>query len=480
MVKDTTQNPIEYFRLKAAETKSGASLSNMSRAIDSLARYAAGADIDFDSFDDAFLGEWVARQFFDGYFSKTIAYNISKIAALYNKAVAEGLAQPSAAFAEILAKVKGCGSIFDGKSHGDTFQKLRRMAMEDLSLMPSVLLAKDIIMFGLINGGMPLSRLASFKKDEYQGDDPCAKEIVSRYSRPKNKYLFPLNQSHLTPKQSLRTFSVLVGELLRRFGIKPTEDLDGMLADAWCDAAMSCGFSASDVAASVAYQRLMTPLTYFVSPSSISEGRIADIRGRVANALTENPARWFAMHLRPHVGFSELSARLKEKKIELEDIYYPMEEIYRRVGKRMVFETQPVIQWLVFFRSRVNELNALFAQIGDLAWGYRHSRDAKSPYAAIGNYEIRAYQLAIGTLSPATEMLPDEDVKFNAGDHLVVLGGLMDGRQAIFISEKKQPGDKPGGKTVYRVKLSGGTSANWIVDWDPRLVKKIPAPTPAQ
>ena len=99
--------------------------------------------------------------------------------------------------------------------------------------------------------------------------------------------------------------------------------------------------------------------------------------------------------------------------------------------------------------------------------------DYKSPYAIISDKEIRYYQESIGTLSPATQILRDDEVEFNEGDYLVVLGGALNGRLATFVSTKKVKNESAGERIVYRVKLAGGTNANWIVERDPNLVRKI-------
>lgn len=152
-----------------------------------------------------------------------------------------------------------------------------------------------------------------------------------------------------------------------------------------------------------------------------------------------------------------------------------MEEIVSKVGRKKVFETRPVISWLIFFREKVTRLDMLFNEIGDLAWGYRYNSDFSSPYAPISDKEIADYQNALGTLSPDTPILSDNEVKLSKGDYLIVLGGAMDGRHGIFISEKRAQDGAGQGRIIYRIKLAGGQNANWIVDRDPRLVKKISA-----
>ena len=465
-------NPIEFFRLKSAETSSKSSAGNMTRAIDSLARMVGGADLTFDSFDIALLSEWVARQFYEGYYAMTVAYNVSKIAALYNKAVEEGLATSTDAFSEIVAKIKNVSDQFDGINHSEAFRRIQSVFRADYTTNANRQLAKDIIMFGILNGGMTLEQIGSFKKDDYTGDDENIAAIVEKYAKPKNKYLFPLHQAHATTKRLLFMVETLISSVLKPYGIDVSRDPNYILVNLWSDLAMNCGASSSEIAACISHTGASNAITFCAVPSEISPERISDIRRQVAKAITDNPVHWYAMHLRPHVDFKDLTDRLKDKNITLDEIFYPMEEIFHKVGKKKIFENRPIISWLVFYRMRVTQLNKLFHEIGDIAWGYRYQRDTTSPYAIISDTEIREYQNAIGSLSPGTKMIPDEEVKFNPGDYLVILGGPMNGRHGVFIAEKKEKGEASG-RVVFRISLTGGNNINWEVNWDPRLVKKI-------
>jgi len=469
---DMRHNPVDFFRLKSTESKSPASVGNMTRAVDSLARFAGGADLSFDDLDVDFLGEWAARQFYEGYYAKTVAYNISKIAALYNKAVEEGQALPNDAFPTILAKINAASSRFDGINHAGVFRCLQTICRADCTADSDRQLAKDIILFGIFNGGMTLQQIAAFKKDEYAGENPQIAKIIERYARPKNKYLFPLHQARTTPKKLMRSMQASVGALLESSGMRPVRATDTILADLWCDVAMNCGAAASEIAACVSGTGACNALTFCIAPSEIGPDRISEIRGQVIEALTDNPVRWYAMHLRRNTKFKDLTDRLKEKNIVLDEIFYPMQEIFHKVGKKKFFENSPVISWLVFFRTRATQLNRLFHEIGDIAWGYRYLRDVRSPYAVISDREIRDYQHAIGVLGPGTKMLSDDQVQFNNGDYLVILGGPMNGRHGVFIAEKKGRGDASG-RGIFRISLVGGNNVNWEVNWDSRLVKKI-------
>lgn len=469
------QNPIDFFRLKASESISETNRINLLRAIDLLSKFTGGAELDFESFDEGLVGEWVSRLLFTGYTPKTISNNVlKKIATLYNKAVEVGLAKHTDVFRLFQNRLNDVAFpelnvAIDSKA----FSKLQEIIRTDVHSNPRRQLAKDVLLFSIYMGGLSFEEIAGFKKDDYKGDTAPVLEIIKRYSKPKNKYLFPLKQSRYTPKQINRVIEFLFLEALGTSGLKLSSNPTDTSVDIWTLTAMGCGIPASDIAACIAPNNRRKAITAFVSPSEITEDKISEIRTYVVTTLTNNPLRWYAMHLRRHVDYTMLTSRMKERGIMPDGIYYPMEEILHKVGRKKVFETRPVISWLLFFRERVTRLNHLYNEIGDLAWGYRCTNDVKSPYAVISNEEIRRYQTALGTLTPDTSILPDEAVKFNEGDHLVILGGAMDGRHAVFVSEKHLPKNSDGNKIIFRVLLGGGKNANWIVDWDPRLVRKI-------
>lgn len=472
---DRPINPIEFFRVRSESAASETNRINLLRAVDSLSKFIGGTEINFDSFDETMIGEWISRMIFQGYTPKTIYNNIlKKIATLYNKAVEEGLAKPTDVFRKFHATLNNVApENINATVDRKTFNKIQKIIHTDYPTNTKKQLAKDLLLFAVYMGGMGFDEIINFKKDSCNGKNDSLIEIAARYSKPRNRYLFPLKQSQLTPRKMYRILELMFFEALDGTGLKLSPEPSNTSFDLWTCVAMSCGISPSEIAGCLPPQNRKNLITAFVEPAALTESRISEIRNQVVATLTNNPVRWYAMHLRRHVDYDTLTSRLREKNIVLEKIYYPMEEIFHKIGRKKVFETRPVISWLLFFRERVTKLNALYDEIGDLAWGYRYTNDLKSQYAVITDNEIESYQNALGTLTSDTEIIPDEAVKFNEGDCLVILGGAMNGRHAIFISEKTQTKNGNHKKIVFRVKLGGDKNANWIVDWDPRLVRKI-------
>ena len=471
---DKTVRPLDFFRAKADDSANELTKENLLRAVNALGAFVGGADIDFDSFDNAMIGEWVSHLLFQGYTPATVSNNfLKRLATLYNKAVDADLAKPTDVFRTFRSLMdSGRADELCRSVDPDAFGKLQELIRSDYRNTPAMSLAKDMLLFAVYMGGMALDDIARFRKDDYKGDDKNILEIVGRYSRPRNSYLFPLDQIHSTPRQLRRRVGILMGKILGLKGLNESADPLYTTFDLWANAAMKCGHSASDIAACLGSRHTDCALTAFVGPSDLSEEDVSRIRSSVSMTLAHNPEQWYAMHLRRHTDLEDVTGRLGDNGITLGKTYYPMEEIVRKVGHRKVFENRPVISWLVFFRSRRTELDGIYSVVGDLAWGYRISRSIGSSYAAVSDTEVRNFQEAIGTLGPDTQILRDDEADLKEGDLVVILGGAMDGQRGEFVTSKRL-NDGDGGRIVYRIRLSGGTSASWTVDRDPRLVRKI-------
>lgn len=468
---------IDYLRVKSEEYQNQRTVVASRKALDSFIRYIGGCNLGPDDINDSLLSEWAAFLLYDGYSIHTISFYLKRLSALYTLAVREDKATPTQAFAKVQTQLQAIR--IDEKnliSGHDTFHKLRKIIRTDYSGIPDKQLAKDMLMLALACGGLTVGELVSYRKDDYRGDDPKILEIVAQYARPKNKYLFPLDHSSKNLTQLSRTVLLLMQTLLSDVGLNFSDTASNTTIDLWSRAAINCGFPMSDIVACIGQRKEVNLLTAFVRPSSIGPDWIGHIREQVFEALVDNPVHWYVMRFRPRVTYEMITARLKEKNITLQDVYYPMEEILRKVGQRKVFESRPVISWLMFFRERVSELNNLYHHIGDLAWGYRRSRDRNSPYAVISNSEIVEYQRAIGAFSLSSEVPAEDDIQLQPGDRLVVIGGFLNGRPATFdsiVERKSCNGSESSGRTVYRILLDGGKFKDWVVEQDSRLVRKI-------
>lgn len=462
---------IEFFKVKSQEAYSQKTKENLQYAINALIEFVGDSHIDHTIFTESMVGEWVSRLLFQGYSPKTISNNILKrIATLYNKAAEDGLAQPTGVFKTAQNRLNNIDCSTDA-ADSNIFGKVQELIRRDYSSNPILQLAKDILLFSIFKGGMSFEEIANYNKDEYKGDNKAILEIVNRYSKPKNKYLFPLNRTNATAKRLVRHIQQLLEKVLKNHGLIYSSTPTDITFRLWAYLAMNCGVSASDVSACIAPRNKNIPVTAFAVPSELTENQIIEIRNKVETTLNHNPQHWYAMHLRPRVKYKNLTDRLTERNISLDDIYYPIEDIFRKVGKKKIFESQPVISWLVFFRTRATVLNRLYKEIGDLAWGYRYLPDYKSPYAVIPDAHIAEYQLAVGNFVDAVNAHPDGQFRLTPGDKVEIIGGQFKGHFAIFEKEihTHTRNNRSISQMTYRLRLAGIDNFTWTIHLDPRL-----------
>lgn len=463
---------LDYFRTKINESESSKSALNLRKAVDSFARFICGNDLEFADIGEVLLGEWVSKLLYEGYTVKTVSYYVKLVASLYNKAVKDGLAGANDSFSILQSNLNASKSLrFDGMIDSGSFEKVQAIARMDVSACPDRQLAKDILLFAIYMGGLTFTEISNYTKEDYKGDRAEIQDIISRNSKPRNKYLFPLHQSQTTQAKINRRISTMLSDLFKRVDLNMATVSNDTPRQLWCILAMRSGISASDIAGYVAPYTATSPISAFAVPSNIDESKKESIKVHVTEALSCNPVCWYAMQFRRGVTFEAVKERMDNEGLKVVELFYPMEEITRKIGKKMVTENKPVISGVLFFRQRVTELGKLYARIGDLAWGYRRTRDMRSPYAVISQAEISRYQETIGTFSSSTELRPVGTFPLSEGDRLVIIGGMLSGYPATYIGETKT--GKETGRTVYRMLLPGDNKCEWIVENDPRLVKKI-------
>lgn len=476
MLQNDLVYAVDWFRAKIEKTQNQAVKINQQQAVDSFNKFMGGTPIVFDDINENLLSEWVSWLFYKGYSHGTVLTYIGRLSALYGKAVKDGVAVDNSCFSSIKKKLNSASpASLDINSGSDCFKKLRQLVLKDCSKSATCQLAKDIMLFSIYNGGLTFEKLAKYKKDDYQGNDKAVVEIVERYSKPKNKYLFPLKQSEKTPNQLNQTISSLFMKALKMVNINLSEYTATTTIDLWAVVAMHCGISATDIVSCIGDVNGVNPFFSFAVKKEIPPERKTEIRSRITQSLTKNPEYWYAMQFRPRVNYDMVNNRLKAAGIFFKKSFYPMEEIVCRIGKKMKRELKPVMPGLLFFKSKATELPEIFFQIGDIAWGYRYTRCISSPYAVITQDAIDRYQKAVGKFVDGMDSFPDGNIQIEPGDKVEITGGNFIGYPAIFEKEIRdiQKDSHTVKRITYRLRLNGYNNISWVADIDSRLVTKI-------
>ena len=460
---DNSVEASEYFRVKINESASEATAANHKKAVSAFVNFLGNEKVSFDSFTEPTLTDWAIWLIESGYTLTTAIHYLKYLSALYGKAVADGAACANPAFSNVLQHLRRLPAKEQRTSDRRILKKVQAMIRAAESADRSTL-ANDVAVFAILAGGLSPEQIARYRKDDYTGDNPVLKAIIARHSRPRNKYLFPLRQSERTPRQMSES---LHGISASAFG---TTDAPSA-ADIWSMAAYDCGIPAPEILACTGEAPAHNPVYALVHPAQLDAAAKERILARVAEALTSNPVQWHAMQFRPGVSYDSVMHRIAmaANEFTLAETYYPCSEIARRTGKKLVCRTRPVIPGLLFFKMRRSDVPVMFLHIGDLAWGYHTTGARTSPYAVISQTEIDILQQTIGIFTPDTEVYPAGTIPLAANDKVVVIGGDFIGKPGILDSLKKDSD----GAIVCRLRLPGGNSIEWLVDSDPRMVRKI-------
>lgn len=412
-----------------------------------------------DSLSDAALAtRWIIAMGAGGTSVRTAALYLSVLSGLYTSAVKEGLAAPSPLFKQLKQSLKDVGeSVWQGaltSAQLDRFISMVTAAASRRGASPA-----EVRTFELLREG--------------------------RFVNEK-----------------------IAGSLHRRLLLARLPwygDAATTLRSYWCAAALRQGAdpeailaAAGEVPAALPYLALVKNAEMDDDTEKANDTELPDdpekanadsapatsaLTARVAQAFTLPGKRWYVMRLRPRVSFDELTRRLGLLNAPLArpHIFYPHEEIVRRIGRRRVADSRPLLPDIVFFRSLPADVTPLFRQIGDIAWCYRNGSDAGATYAAIPDAEFEQFQLTIGHFTPDYRVEPLGTIPLQPADRVVIVGGLFRGLSATVAAV--QPGAPASenaasesvpthkGTTIYRLEILGAAGIEWSVDLDARLLR---------
>lgn len=455
-------------RLEAAK-HTGTSAPAYTKALDALQAYFnstdSSAEAEFPSTRTA--ADWLVHMHLRGLSPKTIRFYLDIAASLHSAAAKSGRTPATSVFKTLKAKLRlvptAASMPFDAEA---AFQRLATLTRAAHNHTGEHAIAVDIVLGSILLGLAPLGTVAATKTDQTDALGPQWADIAARHASHRRKYIFPLGQPDLTPRQLARKTDAIVAHLLSSQGITPSADPADTLAAIWAHAALRCGATGSQIIAILGNAPTAQPLLTLCTPAPVPAGQKQKLIAQVAQLFTANPLRWYAMRLRPHTSFGHLTQRLHTLQATgspVPETFYPCDEIRRRTrAGRLATEQRPVLPDIVFFRTRLTQIQPLFAHIGDLAWCYTTGTGTYAPMAAA---QFAAFQRAIAHFTPDYEVAPGGTLPLRPGDQIIVLGGPLAGLHGTLLAT-------PG--TLYRVHLFG---PNHTIEWrlrDPRLLAPNP------
>lgn len=481
---------LDFFRSTATNNPN----ASYKKAITSFLTFVNARNL--SPLDEDVYAEWLINLLINDLSLKTAAHYLDIIAAVAAKAKDQGLLSD-----EIPAKLRTLKSELKTKGEtlwkkpidNDRLQTLLNLFKSANRQTGDMSVATDLLLLSLLLGGRnPFTIAKTLTKDELTvleeektvGVRDLIGEIRRRHESPRRKYLFNFDQSRKTPRQVDIEVKRILSEFARSRNLPADTDL-GRLPE---NLRILIALSASNLSASSvvkALGRVPEDLSILSLLAPLPDTDIADLDTPVAETLLDNPRRWFAMRLRPHVTMKELESRLETIKTETplpDELFYPHEEIAKKVGKKLIFKQKPFINEVVFFRNRRTDILPLFSRIGDLAWCYTVSGRPGSPYAAISTAEFTRFQTTIGHFTRDIEPLPLGTLTPLPGEPVILLSGPFAGRQATVESvTEPKPNTNPGpdrdpspNTILYRLTITADNGIEWRITAPARQISPAP------
>lgn len=451
-----------YFREKLSGMKSPTAVAYR-KAAASLDSFLLDNNLGFSNPSAALLADWYMHMLLSGLSMKTASYYLNNVCSLYNTAVKDGVTAPCGSFKAVKGRIKQLPAeprTITAQSFGNLLQLHSRLGRQP----GSISLFADIILFSLLNGGMPVEKIAMLRKDDLAGYDDDSVDVAMRHADPRRRYVFPLGQGMHTRRRLLRHVEDNVAAILRLMDVVQTGTVDATLRGYWAYGALRCGATASVVAGCTGSVVDGIPALALAEPANVTPDEKSALEHSVARMFVSDPLRWYAMRLRPGVKYDDVKKRLAMQAggASAPELFYPCEEIVKRIGRRLVHEQRPFIADVLFFRSRVSRVQPMFRNIGDLAWCYRHD----GSYAAISDAEMYAFQRTIRYLSPAISPAAHDDLA--VGSLVRITGGPCAGYVGK-IYEIKDGGDD----RILTLNLLGLEFLSWRERIESRYVEPL-------
>lgn len=444
---------------------------NYSKAVASLARFAESEKTNI--FSERLLTNWICHLLQQGITPKVALYYLKVISSLYNKGVKTDSWEPMEIFKTLKVKFSTFNLSEDFQAKRlNHFTKLRRIAQIAGSHKDESAIAYDVLLTCLLTGGESPETVASLRKDQIENFIPEIAEILERNISPKRKYVFDLGQSSLTENQLSIKANQMLSEVLSSNDIPKSGSVRETIINLWANIALVNGISVSEIISCLGERPKADPIFTLGERLTISDNDRQTIISKVAKTVMINPQQWFVMRLRPNIKYKQLEDRLSllDDKFSKIQLFYPCEEIKKRVRRKLVSQQKPVIPDIVFFKAKENEVNPLFHRIGDIAWCYADNSRPNFKYAIIPRKAMERFQRAIGKFTPDYEVGPIGSITPHEGDRIEIIGGLFSGNEGVI---DKIETNSDSGNVIYRVTFPDQQGIEWRVSVDSRLVKNV-------
>lgn len=369
----------------------------------------------------------------------------------------------SSSFKQIASYISNDNLTENLKRISDNYNKISTLTKYSSRLKGERLIANCVFQFLFYNPMISMSDLVKLKFSDQIPELHHLKDIVlSMKKMPQAKYVFPLQQGKKREPAIIRDLVKLIHTEAKSAGMNfGTNFSRDSIKSLWIYSALQLDIPIPEILSIVKVLPEDYKFLSVFDPTELSAEEEEDIMCRVADHVNSKSLRWFVMKLRSGVSPDDIKEKLHEQKSPLLNtlkFFYPLKETKKIDKKKVITIEIPYLPGILFFRLATDKVSSLMSSVGELAWCYRTSASPSSPYSAISQKEMKAFQRCIGSFTSDIEMeLVSSLPELNIGDEVIIEdGSMLSGQQATIHKIRSVDGS-----VTYSLRLSDTAFIRW-------------------
>jgi transcription antitermination factor NusG len=408
------------------------------KALRSFKKHLKGKDPEFSDLTEPIVKSWVDA-LLPNLTIATITRYIESLSQINKHAIRLGYIADNNVFDDIREYISGlCNEGFDKPSQR-LIDAIKQIAGSRLATSPSISLAIDVYLYSFYHAGLDISAAIELQDDSLLCQLPQTDAIKAKYNAPRRKYIFPLNQWQKTTNQNKLSIERNFRSYLQINDINIGDRTNAeFITAAWVATAKSCGISTADICACCP-QITGNPKLSGIQPSALSQPQINRIKQQVANAIIDMEPHWYAIRF---VGKYETTLSHIQEICGNNycNLYYPIEEIYKRINKKRVAEPRPTIRNVVFIQTTADSISRIAnAKIQPRPFHViRNKARRNSSFAVIPNHEMRTFSMLV---SNGLDILGEDElqsVEILEGSYVEITDGFNKGYRGKVLKIKNR------------------------------------------
>ena len=393
-------------------------------ALKSIASFSRLAPVDCPSLEEQ-LRAWVAQLFRSGMSPLTIKRYVQSLHSVYESVVNTPDDSSAGLFITLLREISQSSD--KGDEHSTEANVVKLIASGTKQLNAAQRLYLDAFLYMIYTRGTSIEDVITLPRNSDTSMlPPQAIALAEAHRKPHSRRAFPFSAEEKATGGGadiiLRKIDTVVNSITNSEKITVAPDTALSL---WIACALECGIRAEEIHACISHIPESHSWLRFIKPSTLLPEEIYDIACHVADYINPNRPAWYAMRLRSGITPTAIRQHLRKSDAThmVQQYFYPCQEIARRTGHKLTFDSRPYIADILFFKALPRDLRPLFSTIGHMAWCYRNTNSTQSDYARIPDRSMQRFQSAIGIFTPDLTPKIQRRADFSPGIPVRIVAG---------------------------------------------------------